>query len=295
MNQKINHNNPLLNTFNNYTTKNPGMVPFQNNNLINNNVHVLNNLNDMTKRARNGEVMNEQYSNKNNISAADDVFTLTSIQKQNSSNNTNNLKRSGDDPKNFNNSKRSSDDIIENLLKPQFTKKNGNRDVKSSFETKIIENKKKIDCLNKPYKIIIKDKQIIKPVEEIKKSDFLVHKSTENDKNRIIFNKELETKTVEHNNTNYELKLEYNFDNLLKHKKKFETEHCFIRNLAYKNNTFDETKDDYIEFYKKHQREAEEGKELCDKVLHSMVDTGLIRAEELPSGCEIISDDIQNE
>lgn len=44
MYQNLANQNPLINHFNGYMAQNPNVVPFQNNQLINNNVHVMNNL-----------------------------------------------------------------------------------------------------------------------------------------------------------------------------------------------------------------------------------------------------------
>jgi len=52
--------------------------------------------------------------------------------------------------------------------------------------------------------------------------------------------------------------------------------------MAYKSTGFDENKEDYIDFYRKHQKEAEEGLMLCDNIIRTMTDSGLINPNELP-------------
>nr|AEX62953.1 hypothetical protein mv_R749 [Moumouvirus Monve] len=135
-----------------------------------------------------------------------------------------------------------------------------------------------------PYKTIIKDKIINKKVEEVKLEDLLVHKSVKGvDDDKDKFEKELKIKENEKEKINDELQIEFNIDNYDKHKKTFEYNATFIRNLAYEQNVFDENKQDCIEFYQKKQKEAEEGKQICDEILRNIIDEGIISKDELPT------------
>ncbi len=75
-------------------------------------------------------------------------------------------------------------------------------------------------------------------------------------------------------------------------KKNFEYNESFIKNLDYKEKTFDDNKQDFIEFYKKKQKEATEGQKLCDQILHNIIDDGVISKDELPMEISSKTNDI---
>jgi hypothetical protein len=140
-----------------------------------------------------------------------------------------------------------------------------------------------ITITNTPYKVIMKDRIVNKKVEDVTLDDIIVHKvdkKIDADVNKFI--NDLTTKKKEIEKINQELNIEFNIDNYDKHKKKFEYKQTFIRNMAYDQNNQLETKQDFIEFYKKKQKEAEEGKKLCDDILRNIVDEGIISKEEIP-------------
>uniref|UniRef100_A0A6C0LSP0 Uncharacterized protein n=1 Tax=viral metagenome TaxID=1070528 RepID=A0A6C0LSP0_9ZZZZ len=268
MYQNMVNSNPMLNQFNNYMAKNPNQTPFQNNQLINQNVHVLNNLNNYIHQKKITSISEQQHIN---------------IPVQNNHKKGNNCGKN----------------IIEEMLKPQKIKKDENKDILPNFKIREEQDNKKFNqqfkMTNAPYKNIIRDKIINKKVEDIKLSDLLVHQVTEKDRDKNVFEKEVEMKKKEKKEINQELEIEFHIDNYAKHKAKFEYKESFIRNLAYEANGFDENKQDYIEFYRKHQKEAEEGKQWCDEILRNIVDTGLIKPEELPSNVDDIeSQEIDN-
>ena len=278
MYQNFANQNPLINQFNGYMAQNPNMVPFQNNQLINNNVHVMNNLNNFIQQHK----MVQQ-----NIPVYQQQLQSQQTTYNNQSNHqTNHIKS----PKN----KSKYGNIIEDMLKPQKILKD-NKDVESNYKVRkelqkdAIEGKNNIKMTNAPYKNIIKDKIITKKVEEVREEDLLVHKTIRGiDNNLEKFEKELEIKEKEKEKINDELKIEFHIDNYDKHKKKFEYKETFIRNLAFEENTFDENKQDVIEFYKKQQKEAKEGQKLCDQILYNLVDEGVISKDELPiEGTEV--------
>ncbi|AVL94687.1 low complexity protein [Moumouvirus australiensis] len=268
MHHNLINQNPMINNFNTYSRQNPNFIPFQNNHLINNNVHVMNNLNNLLQQHKNVQ------NNINNYSTQQPINT--------SNNNNNNTKKNTSKSKKLN--------IIEEMLKPQVIIKD-NKDVESNFKVRNqirekILNKNEFDVkpTNMPYKTIIKDRIINKKVEDVKLEDLLVHKSVKGvDDDKEKFEKELKIKENEKDKINDELQIEFNVDNYDKHKKSFEYNATFIRNLAYEQNVFDENKQDCIEFYQKKQKEAEEGKQLCDQILRNIIDEGIISKDELPT------------
>lgn len=244
--------NPLVNQFNGYMSQNPNSIPFQGNQLINQNVHVMNNLNTLLQQQRN-------------------VSLPTPQQKKNTSTKSNN-------------------NIIEDMLKPQKISK-VNKDISPNYKTrqedyKLDKSGKLVNSFkvtNSPYKNIIKDKTITKDVSSITVDDLIVHKTNKAiDANPQRFNTELGLKTLEKDQINTELKIEYHIDNYNRHKKNFEYNETFIRSVPYNQNTFDESKKDYIDFYCQKQKEAEEGKDLCDKILHLIKDDGIVNNDEVP-------------
>lgn len=266
MYQNLINNNHLVSQFNGYQHQNPNMIPFQNNQLINQNVHVMNNLNNL---------LQQQKSLEQNMPV---------YQQQLQSNTSNMSNRISNKNKNGNARNRSTN-IIEEMLKPQKIAKD-NKDVATNYKASQTTRKDTIDITNQPYKIIIKDKIdtiLKKQWDKVVKKDLIVHTVTDADSNIDEFNKKVNKKQKKLEKINDEIEIDFHIDNFDSHKKKFEYKQTFIRNLAFESNTFDESKEDYIDFYKKHQKEAEEGKELCDNIIHNMIDTGLIKPEELPT------------
>ena len=280
MYQNLANQNPILNQFNGYLVQNPQFTPFQNNQLINNNVHVRNNLNDMVQQHKmiqqNMPMYQQQFianqTNNQPIQYNENIM-------QNKSSTSNRSPKSG--ARNSN--------IIEEMLKPQKIIKDG-KDVLTNFKIrKEIQKKAKkgdigIKMTNAPYKSIIKDKIITKAVDEVVEEDLIVHKVNKKiDADVDRFNKELNIMIEEKEKINEELEIEFHIDNYDKHKKNYAYKETFIRNMAYEENTFDENKQDYIDFYKQKQKEAEEGQKLCDQILHNIIDEGIICKDELPS------------
>lgn len=267
MYQNLANQNPILNQFNGYIVQNPDFIPFQNNKLINQNVHVMNNLSEYLQQQRvlqqNIPVIQQSFLSQNNS-----IPNSNPINKTNKSKNIN---------------------IIQEILKPQKIVKNQNKDVETNYNTRNqIQEEAKIGNIgikmtNAPYKNIIKDKIITKDIHDVKKEDLLVHKTDKKiDANLDNFMHDLELKNNEKKKINDELLVEFSIDNYDRHKTKFAYKETFIRNLAFEENTFNENKQDFIEFYRKKQREAEEGQKLCDQILHNMVDEGIISKDELP-------------
>lgn len=281
MYQNLANQNPIISQFNGYLAQNPQFTPFQNNHLINNNVHVMNNLNDLVQQHKtiqqNIPMYQQQYYNQEQVPNQ----LNNQFMQNNQANLQQNNKSSRTGVKNSN--------IIKEMLKPQKIVKDG-KDVLPSFivRKQVQKQAKKgnigIKMTNAPYKSIIKDKIIKKNVDDVKEEDLLVHKVEKGiDDDIDRFNRELDEKEEEKEKINEELQIEFHIDNYDRHKKKFEYKETFIRNIAFEENTFDETKQDYIEFYKQKQKEAEEGQKLCDEILHNIIDEGIINKDELPT------------
>lgn len=189
MYQNLVNNNKMLNQFNGYQHQNPNATPFQRNQLINNNVHVLNNLNNFVQDYR--KVKKQVTSTSTSQLESEKPYAQLY-----SSN------------KSLNNNKPSGINIIEEMLKPQkFDKKdiNMNKDVASNFEARDKNQKnpnKQFQMLNLPYKNIMKDNIVKKSVDEIVVNkvvdgvlvnDLLVHTSIKAiDADTMRFNEEIE-------------------------------------------------------------------------------------------------------
>lgn len=263
MYQSFANQNPLINQFNGYVLRNQNMVPFQNNRLISNNVHVMNHLNDYIQQYR---IIQQKIPLDQKVNKPDTITVIDNSQKNTKSKN-----------------------IIEEILKPQKIIRD-NKDVEANYRARKKSQKQSkkgninIKITNVPYKNIIKDKIITKKVEDVTVEDLIVHRSQkEIDADREKFEKELKDKNNEMEKINEELKIEFNIENYDKHKKKFEYKESFIKNLAFEQSTFDENKQDYINFYQRKQKEAEEGKKICDQILHSIMDEGIVNRDELPT------------
>lgn len=180
------------------------------------------------------------------------------------------------------------ENVIEQMLKP-VTIGRANDDVMLSYKIREeIQQKAStgdigIVITNAPYKAIIKE-PINKAVGDITKEDLIVHKVVNGvDNNAQRFMQETSTKERERDSINKSLAIEFSIDNYNKHKKVFEYNESFIKNMAYEENLFDDSKKDCIAFYQKKQKELEDGRQVCDQVLRNLLDSGLISKDEIPS------------
>ena len=279
MYQNIAIQNPLLAQFNGYMNQNPNIIPFQNNQLLSNNPHVLNNLNVLVQEHKIVQQNMPQYQQQ----IAQQAATQSNVPVNSSINSQKMIKRTG--TKNAN--------IIKEMLKPQAILKNDNKDVNIDYNNRNIIRKKAkkgeidIEITNAPYKNIIKDKIINKKWMDVTKEDLVVHHTDKAiDANPALFDKEVEMRETETETINTELNIEFHIDNYDRHKKKFDYKESFIKNMAFEQNTYDESKQDYVDFYRKKQKEAEEGQKICDQILHNIIDEGVIGTDELPLGSE---------
>lgn len=237
-----NTNNSIINNFGQYANRQNAHVPFQNNKLINNNVHVVNTLN-RTLHPKPASSLGRGGKTTNIIEEL-----LRPI----------NVYTSGD---------------TQGEIKQKYEER---RQMKEDA----LAGKMEYKITNVPYKNIIKDKVITKKIEDVTPEDIIVHRVVkEVDSDILKFKNDLDTKTNERREIDDEIKLEYSTANYNKHKKKYIYNKNFIRNLAYESS---DVKQDYIEFYKKKQEEQEKCIELCDEIIKKLVDDGYIDTNELP-------------
>lgn len=175
------------------------------------------------------------------------------------------------------------EDAIISLLRPQSIRQD-NTDFVKNMNRLVEERRNKIPIKNTPYKLIIKDHIVQKPVDQIQEDDFIVHRVDKSiDANIDVFNNELRKKKQQQDAIDHELQVTFNNDNYRAHKKKFEYNENYIRNLGYSQENSAELKTDCIEFYKKKQRELEQEKKQHDEILRNLIDDGFINRDELPN------------
>ena len=254
-------------------------LPFESNNLIKENIHVMNHANYALQVQR----MNQTNGSTQTRRDPFERRNLGSAQEPDQTETRSSNVRKG---KTLN--------VIEEMLKPQKIKYT-NTDVLPNFQSRMKEKEKHIDPTLTPYKIIMKDQMapLIQKYQaagnkaikdKLVKEDLIVHKTTAEDKDEVRFNKERREKKIKMKEINKELEIEYCPANLDRHKEKYEYNQNVIRNLAHEEcATGNDARTDYVEFYKKKLAEDEKGIEKADSVLRKLVDTGIIRPEELPT------------
>ena len=131
---------------------------------------------------------------------------------------------------------------------------------------------------NAPYKIIIKDKRYINK-DFKKKSDLIVHKVTNKDKEGVDEDHiKMEGKRIGHNN---ELKIIYSTSKETEHKQKFEYNHIFKYRMESKGKNHSDLKNDKMKYYKKMQEEEEKGKKDKDAIISSIMNDSIFNEDEL--------------
>lgn len=131
---------------------------------------------------------------------------------------------------------------------------------------------------NAPYKTIIKDKRYINK-DFKKKSDLIVHKVTNKDKEGVDDDfKKLDKDIKKHNK---ELKIIYSTSNETEHKQKFEYNHVFKYRVESKGKDHSDLKKDKMKYYKEMQEKEEEGKKSKDSIINSLMSDGVFNEDEL--------------
>jgi len=175
-------------------------------------------------------------------------------------------------------------DVIIKSEKIQKPNININNLVKSKEEeNNIVLNESIKKRTNQPYKGIIKNFDYSK-IREKHEEDLIVHKITDIDKDKMIFNSKLNNYTNTIQNQNTEIKQIYSGDKYTVNKKDFDYQHKYKYRSKIDNSENDnnDLRIDRIEYYKKEQHKNEENKKKIDDILLNLIDSG------------ILSDDLSN-
>lgn len=176
------------------------------------------------------------------------------------------------------------DDLKNLILKPLKIDK-PNINIKSLIDEKKNTNSKDLNeslkkRVNIPYKGIIKNFDYSK-IREKHEEDLIVHKVNDEDKDKKVFNSNMNLFNNKIEKQNKDIKDTYSLDKETSHKKEFDYQ------LKYKYRTKidtdnDDLRVDRIEFYKKEQSKIEENKKKIDDILLNLIDSGIL-SENLES------------
>lgn len=129
---------------------------------------------------------------------------------------------------------------------------------------------------NQPYKGIIKNFDYSK-IREKHEEDLIVHKNTEADKDKKVFDSKLNNYNNTIQNQNTEIKQIYSGDKYTVNKKDFDYQHKYkYRSKIDNNNDESELRVDRIEYYKKEQQKNEGNKKKIDDILLNLIDSGIL-------------------
>jgi hypothetical protein len=171
------------------------------------------------------------------------------------------------------------DELKNLIIKPQKIEK-PNINIKSLVDNRDNVNKKDLEesikkRVNQPYKGIIKDFDYSK-IREKHEEDLVVHKVTENDKDKKIFDEKMGKFKEEIAGQNKDIKDTYSLDNKTAHKKEFDYQHKYKYRVKIDTPDNDDIRVDRIEFYKKEQNKIEESKKKIDDILINLIDSGIL-------------------
>ena len=170
------------------------------------------------------------------------------------------------------------------ILKPQkIEKPNINLDSlinnkEQSNTTDLKESIKK--RTNEPYKGIIKNFDYSK-IREKHEEDLIVHKVNEGDKDKKIFDTNMNVFHNKIEKQNKDIKDTYSIDKKTEHKKEFDYQHKYKYRTKIDSGDND-LRVDRIEFYKKEQSKIEDNKKKIDDILLNLIDSGIL-SENLES------------
>ncbi len=129
--------------------------------------------------------------------------------------------------------------------------------------------------VNNPYKGIIKDFNYEQKLK--KQDDLIVHKVTEQDKDKKQFDEKMDVFKEKITTQNTEIKDIYSIDKKTQHKKDFEYQHKYkYRTKLEEGNNESDLRVDRIEFYKKEQEKLEHNKKKIDNILLDLIDSGIL-------------------
>jgi hypothetical protein len=129
--------------------------------------------------------------------------------------------------------------------------------------------------VNNPYKGIIKDFNYDQKLK--KQDDLVIHKVTDQDKDKKQFDEKMDVFKDKITNQNTEIKDIYSIDKKTQHKKDFEYQHKYkYRTKLEAGNEESDLRVDRIEFYKKEQQKLEHNKKKIDNILLDLIDSGIL-------------------
>ena len=167
-------------------------------------------------------------------------------------------------------------DVIIKTEKIQKPNININNLVKSKEEeNKYIMNEAVTKRTNQPYKGIIKNFDYSK-IREKHEEDLIVHKITNADKDKNIFDSKLSNYNTTIKTQNTEIKQIYSGDKYSVNKKDFDYQHKYKYRSKIDNNDEPDLRVDRIDYYKKEQYKNEENKKKIDDILLNLIYTGIL-------------------
>ena len=155
------------------------------------------------------------------------------------------------------------DELKNLIIKPQKIEK-PNINIKALVDNRDTINQKDLEeskkkRVNQPYKGIIKDFDYSK-IREKHEEDLIVHKVSEVDKDKKIFDEKMGNFEKEIAKQNKDIKDTYSLDKKTEHKKEFDYQHKYKYRVKIDSTDNDDLRIDRIEFYKKEQNKVEENK-----------------------------------
>ena len=171
------------------------------------------------------------------------------------------------------------DELKNLIIKPQKIEK-PNINIKSLLDNRDTTNKKELEesikkRVNQPYKGIIRDFDYTK-IREKHEEDLIVHKVTEVDKDKKIFDDKMDVFEKEIAKQNKNIKDAYSLDKKTAHKKEFDYQHKYKYRVKIDGPDNDDLRVDRIEFYKKEQNKIEDNKKKIDDILLNLIDSGIL-------------------
>lgn len=286
---KFNNNNRLLASYQNYQQSNNIQNRFQNNPLLNNNQMFQSNMN--YNNSQQSQQMQMMYMA--NMQRQKELQKIKHIEKLNELENKvdkNKIRESVIKPVKLER-KNNVNDIVDHIKKDwgiSISNKNNNgnryKNISNQFKSKSDSQKKNFwnKRTNQPYKNIITDKKYINPFinkKKIKENELIVHKVSKLDKEGVDNEfEDLQNNIEKHDK---ELKVIYSTTKEAEHKKKFNYNHKYKYRVSYTPSNHNKLKKDKIEFYKKEQKKAEQGKDKVDTIIASLVDDGILEENEI--------------
>lgn len=171
------------------------------------------------------------------------------------------------------------DDLKNLILKPLKIEK-PNINIKSLINNKEQSNDNDLNesikkRTNEPYKGIIKNFDYSK-IREKHEEDLVVHKVNAEDKDKKIFDTNMDMFKNKVQEQNKDIEDAYSMDKKIEHKKEFDYQLKYKYRTKIDSGEDDDLRVDRIEFYKREQNKIEESKKKIDDILLSLIDSGIL-------------------